>query len=240
MCTVNSGYQEFKSKNDPAEAAERKRVQAVEQRIRPDNAQYFIAAETFEGWKWDYIFTTKDRGTGYYWDGMDSLKKHRGELNEEGGPSSLKTRQRDDDGNVDGLEPKKKRKKKKKKKTKGDSDDQEKEGDYGHDQQQPLTPHPMEQIAAAMHRQRQRSAIPSFLQQPASKDNSDLPAGWETAKDPTSGKTYFFERATGKRQWDKPKSMLPEGWMEAKDASTGKTYYYHKASGQTKWEKPTS
>jgi len=46
------------------------------ERVRPEGATYFIKAETFDGWKEDYVFTTKKgRGTGYFWDGMDSVKK---------------------------------------------------------------------------------------------------------------------------------------------------------------------
>jgi len=31
-----------------------------------------------------------------------------------------------------------------------------------------------------------------------------LPAGWETAADPSSGKTYYFNRATGETKWEPP------------------------------------
>ena len=32
--------------------------------------------------------------------------------------------------------------------------------------------------------------------------------GWESAVDPKSGKTYYFNRATGKRVWKKPQAMM--------------------------------
>ena len=74
-------------------------------------------------------------------------------------------------------------------------------------------------------------------------------AGWESAKDPSSGKTYYYKRSTNERSWKKPilptkssaggEEHLPDGWKSTKDPSSGKTYYYH-TSGKTSWEKPTS
>ncbi|VEU33539.1 unnamed protein product [Pseudo-nitzschia multistriata] len=79
--SANSGYTTFKNDKSAAkEAALRKKRKAqIEARIRPDDEEYFIASATFEGWKFDYVFTTKNGATGYYWDGMDSVKKERGE-----------------------------------------------------------------------------------------------------------------------------------------------------------------
>jgi hypothetical protein len=31
-----------------------------------------------------------------------------------------------------------------------------------------------------------------------------LPHGWETAEDPDSGQTYYFDRKTGETTWDFP------------------------------------
>ena len=31
-----------------------------------------------------------------------------------------------------------------------------------------------------------------------------LPQGWEEAKDPASGKAYYFNRSTGETRWDPP------------------------------------
>jgi hypothetical protein len=80
-----------------------------------------------------------------------------------------------------------------------------------------------------------------------------LPSGWETARDPFSGKTYYYCRATEERSWVKPKQpetetngdkdeeteTLPEGWKSAKDKTTDKTYYYH-TNGETRWDKPSA
>ena len=79
---TNSGYQLFNDehKKKAEEAAERKRKARIEARIRPDDKEYLIPSKTFEGWKFDYVFTTKNGTTGYYWDGMDSIKKENGEL----------------------------------------------------------------------------------------------------------------------------------------------------------------
>lgn len=80
---AGAGYTTFKKKNAAEEAKERKRKVLIEKRIRPDDKDYFIPSPTFQGWKFDYIFTTRvDRGgTGYYWDGSDGVKS----LQQEGG-----------------------------------------------------------------------------------------------------------------------------------------------------------
>merc|ERR1711972_467250 len=89
--------------------------------------------------------------------------------------------------------------------------------------------------------------------------NEALPAGWEQAQDPGSGKTYFFNRASGQTTWDRPSGVsaaaapavaptaapaaagpggneaLPAGWEQAQDPS-GKTYFFNRASGQTTWD----
>ena len=93
------------------------------------------------------------------------------------------------------------------------------------------------------------SGLPSQITALAAK-------GWEKAKDPSSGKEYYFNRASGERSWDNPllekkekpaedatkpsEGDLPSGWAATEDASTGKTYYYHAASGKTSWTRPES
>lgn len=208
---VGEGYTVFKRKNTAQQAAERKKRKQIENRIRPAEKKYYIAAETFEGWKFDYIFTTRDRGTGYYWDGTDSVKKMHGEE---------LPRETENEVVEQEEKPKKKRKK----------------------QKQAVAPvivedpnNPMEQVANAIRRRNEAlHAAPM-----------GLPAGWEVATDSSSGKTYYFCRATGERQWDRPTALstvvvpsLPPGWSVAKDANTGKEYFYH-TNGETKWERPT-
>merc|ERR1712232_684718 len=83
---------------------------------------------------------------------------------------------------------------------------------------------------------------------------SGLPAGWEAANDPSSGKQYYFNRATGETKWDHPSGSagaspsssfassdpsLPAGWESAKDPS-GKEYYFNRSTGETKWERPSA
>lgn len=90
---------------------------------------------------------------------------------------------------------------------------------------------PMEQVAAAIQRRQLEAAAAA----------GPSHAAWETAVDPTSGKTYNFCRATGERKWETPESnTLPPGWQSAKDPKTGKDYFYHAATGETRWERPSS
>ena len=220
------GYTVFKRKNEAEEAAARKKRKQIEERIRPDEKKYFIKAETFEGVKFDYVFTTRDRGTGYYWDGTDSLKK----LN---GTGDFPETPQDEASEGGALEQEKKPKKKKRKKKPAASapvivDDPN---------------NPLEQVASAIRRRNEALHVPP-------RALMGLPAGWEKATDST-GKTYYFCRGTGERQWGVPTvpasvssaatgtvPSLPPGWSVATDASTGQDYFYH-TSGETKWERPT-
>jgi hypothetical protein len=215
---LGEGYTEFKRKSDHEEVAARKRKKMIMDRVRPDDVIYFIEAETFEGSKFDYVFTTRDRGTGYYWDGMDSLKKELGQTtssanedsnNEEG----VVTCDPPGDANAKSITKIKKKKKKSK-----------------HDTFVPESDpfNPMEQVAAAIARRNQALQAPPTAVNEVSTRASDaaalgantkafavtpaqtmleaelVAAGWESAKDPSSGKCYYFNRQTNERSWSKP------------------------------------
>ncbi len=244
---LNAGYTEFKRKNDHEEIAAQKKRKLILDRVRPDDTPYFLPAETFEGSKFDYVFTTQSRGTGYYWDGWDSMKR---EL--EGEKSTVDTRVARDDEPINieqnnQVEPKVKKKKKRKLKEAIIESDEF---------------NPMEQVAQALRRkqaalnaaaptQRREVSVSDAVALGASTnltstaketlaESEDLPSGWESAKDPSSGKTYYFCRSTAERSWTKPVSeeTLPAGWKTTKDPSSSKIYYYH-SDGRTSWTKPT-
>ena len=225
---TGAGYTTFKKKNSAEEAAERKRIKTIEAKIRPEEKDYFIRAPTFQGWKFDYIFTTRpDRGTGYFWDGSDSIKKLRGDLPEEqssSSPNDQKKREGSENARLDDdndLKPKKKKKKK--------SDGPVIISDPNN---------PMEQVGAILQRRNQMFGVVG-----------DLPAGWEATRDHGTGETYYFNRGTGERSWTKPDAPVsqgtiadtdkpfPEGWNAAVDTTSGKTYYFH-TNGQTQWDRP--
>ena len=217
--SMHVGYTTFKAKNTAAEAAERKQKARIEKRIRPDEVAYFLPAKNgFMGWKFDYIFTTRDRGTGYYWDGTDSVKKLRGELTVKEPAQEIASgaRAQPSGGNVDESAPKQ-RKKKKRKKLQGPTIINDPNN-------------PMEQIAAALQKKNRQM---------------DLPSGWEAAKDANSDKMYYYNRQTGERSWEQPgtkaneKDSLPSGWSAAKDPTTGKEYYFHSSTKETRWERPS-
>lgn len=76
-----------------------------------------------------------------------------------------------------------------------------------------------------------------------------LPPGWESAQDPASGKTYYFNRATNETSWTPPAApaapppapampSLPPGWESAQDPASGKTYYFNRATNETRWDPP--
>ena len=212
---LGEGYTEFKRKNDHEEAAARKKRKMILDRTRPDDAIYFIEAETFEGSKFDYVFTTRDRGTGYYWDGMDSLKKELGQTTgDDGNNNDVGEAVADESDETKDVSVKKK----KKKKSKQIKDAMVPESD-------PFNP--MEQVAAAIARRNQAllqaplaaadgdstrasdaaalgASTQSFNMPSESLEPNTIAAGWESAKDPTTGKIYFFNRNTNERSWTKP------------------------------------
>ena len=214
---LGAGYTTFKRKHDAEEAAEKKRRKQIEKKVRPEKKPYFQASETFCGWRFDYVFTTRDRGTGYYWDGTDSIKKLNG-FEDFPEPSSEPS---DGGAQVGESEqgascPLKNKKKSKKRAT---------TVVVNHDPNNPL-----EQVANAIRRRNE-----AIKQPPAGLANKVNV--WETASDPSTGKTYYFNRSTGQQQWDPPAGELPEGWKSSTDAASGKVYYFH-TDGTTTWVRP--
>jgi hypothetical protein len=228
---LNAGYTNFQHKNNETaeELARKKHEKQVRKRVRPEEEPYYIKSTaddddgdiTFQGHKFDYIFTTKDKKTGYYWDGMDSVKR----LDQGDSPADdtnthgKKQEETAETNSATTEQPKKKKRKKVKAPVIIDDPN-----------------NPMEQVAAAI--QRRQLAVTG-----ATSGGAAGGAAWETALDPTSGKTYYFCRATGERKWEKPEPEtlpLPLGWQSAKDPNTGKEYFYHAASGETRWERPSS
>lgn len=250
---LHAGYTEFQRRNDHEEIAAQKKRKLILDRVRPDDKPYFLPAETFEGSKFDYVFTTKSRGTGYYWDGWDSMKRELEGGNDSKedaidavvpGHDDIKSKQ------INQVNPKPKLKKKKKRKLQEtiiESDEW----------------NPLEQVAQALQRKQASLTTAAPTQQrrevsvsdavalgastsltstvnEASARSEALPSGWESAKDPNSGKTYYFCRTTAERSWKRPVSVgvLPAGWKTAKDPNSSKIYYYN-SDGRTSWTIPT-
>eukprot|EP00577_Skeletonema_sp_RCC1716_P019400 CAMPEP_0113390026 /NCGR_PEP_ID=MMETSP0013_2-20120614/9947_1 /TAXON_ID=2843 ORGANISM="Skeletonema costatum, Strain 1716" /NCGR_SAMPLE_ID=MMETSP0013_2 /ASSEMBLY_ACC=CAM_ASM_000158 /LENGTH=329 /DNA_ID=CAMNT_0000273155 /DNA_START=158 /DNA_END=1147 /DNA_ORIENTATION=+ /assembly_acc=CAM_ASM_000158 len=250
---LHAGYTDFRRKNDHEENAAQKKRKLIVDRVRPDDMPYFLPAETFEGFKFDYVFTTKSRGTGYYWDGWDSMKRELGEDKPDANNDTSDTLvTAEDDVNseqIGQVNPKVKKKKKKRKlqETIIESDQW----------------NPMEQVNIALRRkqaalnasaptQRREVSVSDAVALGASSnelkstakealtESEALPSGWECANDPNSGKTYYFCRTTAERSWTKPVLIdeLPAGWKSAKDPNSSKIYYHH-SDGRTSWTKPT-
>lgn len=266
--TTSSVYTNFTQKANHQNEISSKERKRIERRIMGDHQEYFIPSTTFASWKFDYIFTTRmeSHGTGYYFDGMDSLKLLKGQILKDDIPASAKVlstnssetkviqhKRANPASNLNNDEKPtsttattistisnndEEHTKKKKKKAKN------------------LAPiivnnpnHPLEQIAAILA-QRQTSSELS------------LPMGWEFAKDSITGKNYYFNRTTGERTWEAPPSTQSNvnnskgtvattlssndtigpcsSWNVTKDPTTGKEYYYNVETGETSWEKPAT
>mmetsp|Transcript_2464 Transcript_2464/g.4960 ORF Transcript_2464/g.4960 Transcript_2464/m.4960 type:complete len:599 (-) Transcript_2464:2207-4003(-) len=95
------------------------------------------------------------------------------------------------------------------------------------------------------------------MEEPKSDDDpadDDIAQGWEEVQDPSTGKSYYFNKKTQATSWEKPietsaepsteddtvlSSGEPQGdWTETLDPSSGKNYYYNAKTGETSWEKP--
>jgi hypothetical protein len=87
-------------------------------------------------------------------------------------------------------------------------------------------------------------------------ENCDLPPGWSSFIDESSGYPCYVNDATGDTQWEKPapsvemtvsnpmkragharnETQLPSGW--AKDGEGNDKYYYNEDTGETTWDAP--
>jgi len=221
---LGSGYIAFKRKVDPSEVAEKKRLKKVMERVRPDNATYYIPSATFQGWREDYVFTTRERGVGYYWDGSDSYKK-----------AFDKTGEKAEDASKDESNTSSKSLKSTTKKTTTRSTDpvsipiptpsnvqqSEISASTAHADSLDLVHHVLHQKNnhAVLHSNNTPSmadidravltgslSLSNIMSKATPRPNTTIMKQWESAKDPTSGREYYFCRATGESTWEKPTS----------------------------------
>jgi WW domain len=211
---LQAGYTDFAQKNDCGQLSKKERLR-IEQRLIGEDQEYFIPAKTFEGWKLDYVYTTKEtHGTGYYYDGMDSLKKLQsgeGSIAAKDAIASVTaTKEQQDTAAVEAGDSKKK-----------DTENPPKAKKRKKQRAPPVIVHdpnnPLEQVARRL-----------------AERHGQLPPGWETATDTSSQKSYYYNRATGERTWEKPSV-----WKTAHDSASNKNYYYNTVTGETVWEKPS-
>jgi WW domain len=229
---VYTHFSKHKKSDDGTEISSKERKR-IERRIIGDDQEYFIPSPTFAGWKFDYVFTTKaSHGTGYYFDGMDSIKRLNGQFEMDNVPAPFKSSHYIDESKkiastLDGETPNEQKQSHKTKKKKSNTPGVTIVNNPNH---------PLEQVAA-------------ILAQRTASSTAQLPNGWESART-ADGKEYYYNRTTGERTWEKPCSIedslppsapnesVPSSWNVAMDPVTGKTYYFHLQTGETSWELP--
>jgi hypothetical protein len=189
---MGSGYTVFKKKQDKSYLESKKRKKLILEKKRPDNMKYFIPSPSFSGWKEDYVFTTRDRGTGYYWDGMDSIKTLMKE--EEGGDEGFQSQNE----NVELTETPKKKKKKNDKPL-------QKTVSSTHEDDLPEGWEPATDSLGNVYFFN-RSLNKSVWERPTKKESESLlPEGWNEGKDPATGRIYYYNHSKNETTWEKPK-----------------------------------
>ena len=209
-----SGYTAFKKKGNTNE--DDKPIDWTAKRKRPEHVTYYVAAELFEGSKFDYVFTTRDRGTGYYWDGMDSLKQRAG-ISVPRSSFAIDTNAATEQEENEAEEPEisQKKKKKKSKRTAPMIRDD--------------PTNPLEQVAAALQRKLQSDW----------KTAIDPATGKTYHYNANTGERSWDPPSLGNTLATSTTPTLPAGWQAVPDATSGNEYYYHTETKQTQWERPT-
>ncbi|GKY99519.1 hypothetical protein MPSEU_000906100 [Mayamaea pseudoterrestris] len=232
---LHQRYTAFSSSSQQQQQAglTKKQIKRIQSKIRPDEQEYFIPSQTFAGSKFDYVFTTRpERGTGYYWDGSDSVKRlENADATSVIGSSDVV---QEISGVKDAANTFEKRPAESQ-----DAGDNQPEQSRKKSKTKNAPPtfvetsnHPLEQIAALLQSRQVHQVA--------------LPLGWEQATDVATKLPYYFNRTTGERTWEKPFDVavsakkdeeVTSEWKSATDAASNKTYYYN-AAGETRWDDP--
>jgi hypothetical protein len=70
---------------------------------------------------------------------------------------------------------------------------------------------------------------------------------WKATVDPSSGRTYYYNKVTQVTSWDVPEGFNEKGdstaddaanWKATVDPASGRTYYYNKVTQVTAWDAP--
>jgi hypothetical protein len=208
-----SGYTVFQQKGTDDNP-----IDWTAKRKRPDHVTYYIAAEQFEGSKFDYVFTTRDRGTGYYWDGMDSLKQKAGIVVHR---SSAKADEPEELKQQKQQQPAISKKKKSKRAAPIIRDDPN---------------NPFEQVAAALQRKLQSDWKTATDPATGKTYYYNTNTGERSWNPPLLGNPVTTTAALSTTT---PTTNLPNGWQAVQDPASGLEYYYHTDTKQTQWERPT-
>jgi hypothetical protein len=104
------------------------------------------------------------------------------------------------------------------------------------------------------YKNRESCSLPSVGGKGSSQGAMGLPPGWTSAIDPSSGRPFYTNSATGETTWDMPKGgavalqaaqpappssqPLPPGWQSAIDPASNKPYFVNSITGQTTWDHP--
>ncbi|CAH0493889.1 unnamed protein product [Peronospora farinosa] len=94
--------------------------------------------------------------------------------------------------------------------------------------------------------------------EPRTTEYNALHQEWQEVVDPVSGDSYFWNEATNKTVWERPRSstiqtnsveavdsntgdgQLAVGWKEVPDATSGDVYYWNQMTNETTWTRPVA
>lgn len=70
----------------------------------------------------------------------------------------------------------------------------------------------------------------------------NVPEGWTAARDPVTGRVFYYNRDLKKSQWEHPlgpqRAVTESDWEALVDPESNVPYFYNQLEGKTQWDRP--